>query len=305
VWALSACLITYGGFTVRDPECGSALREAGLALRVSPRERERSAAIADADTFDAEVLARSPQLRVIARTGVGLDTIDLDAAARAGVVVTITPGTNDETVADHALALILAVRRRLPEQDALVRGGGWRSFDVASWQLHGATVGVVGYGAIGRAVGRRLQAFGVRLLVHDPFVEEAEGATLTELDDLLAASDVVTLHLPLGPQTRGLIDARRFALMRPESAIVNTSRGPVIDEAALIEALRDGPLAAAGLDVFETEPPAGSELLTLPGVVLSPHIGGISDTSNLAMSRLATANVLAVLEGRAPPTPVT
>jgi phosphoglycerate dehydrogenase-like enzyme len=317
VRALSACLVTYGGFAVDDPECGGALREAGLALRVSPRERERSAdemvelldgavaAIADADTFDADVLARSPALRVIARTGVGLDAIDLEAATRAGVVVTTTPQTNDETVADHALALILAVRRRLPEQDALVRGGAWRSFEVASWQLHGATVGIVGYGAIGRAVARRLQGFGVRLLVHDPFVDHAEGATLTALDHLLAASDVVTLHLPLGPKTRGLIDARRFALMRPGSTIVNTSRGPVIDEAALIDALRDGPLAAAGLDVFAVEPPVDSELLTLPGVVLSPHIGGISDASNLAMSRLATANVLAVLEGRTPPTPVT
>jgi D-3-phosphoglycerate dehydrogenase len=290
-------------------ECGGALRDAGLQLEMSPRDHDRTAdemiglvgdavaVIADADPFDEAVLAAAPYLRIIARCGVGLDSIDLDAAARAGVAVTITPDVNNEAVADHALALILAAVRRLREQDALVRGGGWRSFDIVSWQLHGATVGIVGYGAIGRAVARRLAGFGVELLVHDPFVEAAD-VTLTDLDELLAASDVVTLHMPLTPQTRGIIDARALALMKRDAVIVNTARGPVIDQDALIEALRSGQLGAAGLDVFEVEPPVGSPLLELPNVILSPHVGGISDASNLAMSRMATASVLEALQNR-------
>jgi D-3-phosphoglycerate dehydrogenase len=290
-------------------ECGGALRDAGLQLEMSPRDHDRTAdemiglvgdavaVIADADPFDEAVLAAAPHLRIIARCGVGLDSIDLDAAARAGVAVTITPDVNNEAVADHALALILAAVRRLREQDALVRGGGWRSFDIVSWQLHGATVGIVGYGAIGRAVARRLAGFGVELLVHDPFVEAAD-VTLTDLDELLAASDVVTLHMPLTPQTRGIIDARALALMKRDAVIVNTARGPVIDQDALIEALRSGQLGAAGLDVFEVEPPVGSPLLELPNVILSPHVGGISDASNLAMSRMATASVLEALQNR-------
>jgi phosphoglycerate dehydrogenase-like enzyme len=318
VRALSTVLVTYGGYALEDPECGGALQASGLELRVSPRERHRSAdemvelldgavaAIADADLYDAEVLRRSPGLRVIARTGVGLDMIDLDAAAQAGVYVTTTPEVNNETVADHALALILAAQRSLLEQDAIVRGGGWRSFAVGRGQLHGATVGIVGYGAIGKAVARRLRGFGVRILAYDPFVTEAQdGVTLTALDDLLAQSDIVTVHAPLSDQTRGLLDARAFGLMRPGATIVNTARGPVIDETALVQALQEGRLAAAGLDVFEREPPAESPLLEMRNVVLSPHVGGISDASNLAMSRLATENVLAVLAGRTPPTAVT
>ena len=310
-------LVTYGGYALDDSECGGALRGAGLELRVSPRERHRTAdemvelldgavaAIADADLFDAEVLHRCPGLRVIARTGVGLDMIDLEAAASAGVWVTTTPEVNNETVADHALALILAAQRALLEQDAIVRGGGWRSFAVGRGQLHGTTVGVVGYGAIGRAVARRLHGFGVRILAFDPFVSEAgDGVELAALDDLLRRSDIVTVHAPLSDATRGLLGEREFALMRPGATIVNTARGPVIDQAALVEALRSGRLGAAGLDVFEDEPPANSPLLQMRSVVLSPHVGGISDASNLAMSRLATQNVLAVLDGRDPPTAI-
>jgi phosphoglycerate dehydrogenase-like enzyme len=315
---LSTVLVTYGGYALDHPECGGALRAAGLELRASPRERHRVAdemvelldgavaAIADADLFDDEVLSRSPQLRVIARTGVGLDMIDLDAAAQAGVYVTTTPEVNNETVADHALALILAAQRSLLEQDAIVRRGGWRSFAVGRGQLHGATVGIVGYGAIGRAVARRLRGFGVRILAHDPFVEAAEDdVTLTMLDDLLARSDIVTVHAPLSEATHKLIGARELARMRPGATIVNTARGPVVDEQALVDALQDGRIGAAGLDVFEREPPTQSPLLGMRNVVLSPHVGGISDASNLAMSRLATENVLAVLEGRVPPTAVT
>src|SRR6185437_12715501 len=172
-------------------------------------------------------------LRVIARTGVGLDSIDLEAASREGVVVTTTPGTNHETVADHTLGLILAVLRNLRRLDADVRGGGWRDFSLPLSQLYGATVGVVGYGAIGRAVGRRVKAFGATLLVHDPLGAPQE-EELVELADLLRRSQVVSLHLPLTPATTKLIDARRLALLPPGAVLVNTSRGPIVDQAALI-----------------------------------------------------------------------
>ena len=302
-------LVTYGGYTLDDPDSGGALRAAGYELRMHPRDSNRTpaelaelaadavAAIADADPFDASVLRRARGLRVIARTGVGLDSIDLDAATEAGVAVTVTPGVNDETVADHALALILATLRCIVEQDGLVRTGGWRTFgDRGPWQLHGATVGIVGYGAIGRAVGRRLSGFGVKLLAYDPVIAEAD-VPLVELDDLLARADVVSVHAPLTPETRGLFDAARISRMKPGSILVNTARGPVIDEDALADALERGHVRAAGLDVFEVEPPVERRILRAPNVTLSPHHAGISDVSNLDMSRMATASVLGILQG--------
>jgi D-3-phosphoglycerate dehydrogenase len=301
-------VVTYGGFAFGHPEAGGALRAAGLELVISPRGTDRTpeqltevlgdavAAIADADPFDADVLARARALRVIARTGVGLDSIDLEAASREGVVVTTTPGTNHETVADHTLALMLAALRNLRRLDASVRSGGWRDFSLPMSQLHGSTVGLVGYGAIGRAVGRRVKAFGAELLVHDPAGAE-DDAELVDLDELLERSDAVSLHLPLVPETTGLIDARRIGLMRPGAVLVNTSRGPLVDQEALIEALREGRLGGAGLDVFAVEPPGRGPVTELPNVVTSPHCGGISAESNLAMSVMATESVLGALAG--------
>jgi phosphoglycerate dehydrogenase-like enzyme len=211
------------------------------------------------------------------------------------VVVTVTPGTNHETVADHALALMLAALRNLRRLDADVRAGGWRDFSLPLSQLYGSTVGVVGFGAIGQAVGRRVEAFGATLLVHDPL--GAPSGELVELDELLRRSDVVSLHLPLSPDTEGLIDARRLGLMPPGAILVNTSRGPVVDQGALIEALTAGRLGGAGLDVFAVEPPGRGSLAELENVVMSPHVAGISAQSNVAMSRMATESVLAALAG--------
>lgn len=303
-------LVTYGGYAVDHPDCGGALRAAGLALEVHPRSSDRTpaelsdlvgdavAVIADADPFNAAVIARARNLRVIARTGVGLDSIDLDAASAAGVLVSVTPNVNHEAVADHTLLLMLAVLRRVLDEDRRVRAGGWRDFSSPLGQLHGRTVGLIGFGAIGRAVGRRLGGFGVELLVHDPFLTDG-GADPVELHELLARSDVVSLHLPLSADTAHLIDERRIALMKPGAIVVNTARGGLIDGRALATALGSGRLAGAGLDVYELEPPVGSELLASERVVLTPHVGGISDTSNLAMSRLATASVFAALRGKA------
>jgi phosphoglycerate dehydrogenase-like enzyme len=306
-------LITYGGYTADDPECGGALRAAGYELSWHPRESDRTpdelaelaadavAAIADADPFDASVLARAPKLRVIARTGVGLDSIDLPAATAAGVAVTTTPNVNNDTVADHALALILATIRRVIEQDANVRAGGWRTYgERGPRQLHRATVGIVGYGAIGRAVGRRLHGFGANVIAHDPLLSEAD-VPLVSLDELVAASDVVTIHSPLNDDTRGLFSASVIAAMKPGAILVNTGRGPIVDEDALADALERGHLWAAGLDVFETEPPVGTRILTAPNVTASPHHAGTSDVSNLEMSQVATACVLTILGGGSPP----
>jgi phosphoglycerate dehydrogenase-like enzyme len=306
-------LITYGGYATEDPQSGGALRDAGYELSWHPRESDRTpdelaelvagavAAIADADPFDASVLARAPKLRVIARTGVGLDSIDLAAATEAGVAVTTTPNVNNETVADHALALILATVRRIIEQDASVRAGGWRMHgERGARQLHQATVGIFGYGAIGRAVGRRLAGFGANVIAYDPVLSEAD-VPLVSLDELISSSDIITIHSPLNDATRGIFSAQLIGAMKPGAILVNTGRGPIVDEDALADALEAGHLRAAGLDVFETEPPVGTRILSVPNVTASPHHAGTSDVSNLGMSRVATACVLTILGGGSPP----
>jgi phosphoglycerate dehydrogenase-like enzyme len=308
-------LITYGGYAIDHPDCGGALAAAGLELDLRPRGSDRSpaelseligdsvAVIADADPFDADVIKGATALRIIARTGVGLDSIDLKAATAGGVLVSVTPNVNHETVADHTLLLMLAVLRGVLREDRRVRAGGWRDFTSPLAQLHGRVVGLIGFGAIGQAVGRRLGGFGVDLLVHDPWTTHARPLHV-ELDDLLIRSDVVSLHLPLSADAAHLLDERRIASMKQGAFLINTARGGLVDERALAAALRSGRLAGAGLDVFESEPPVESDLLDCEHVVLSPHVGGISDISNLAMSRLATDSVLAALRGEATQTVV-
>ena len=306
-------VVTWPDYDADGDQMGRALAREGLAVRLAPKLGARSplevralvqnavGAIVSTDPFDAGVLANSPALRVIARVGVGIDSIDLDAATAHGVAVTVTPGVNEGTVADHTIALMLAALRRVCEQDAAVRRGEWnRTGEHAAWLLSGGTVGLVGFGHIGRIVAERLRGFDVRVLVNDP-VEPRDGAVEpVGLDVLLSASDVVSLHVPLLPTTRGLIGARELALMRPGAILVNTARGAVVDEAALVDALESGRLRAAALDVFANEPPTASRLLALPNVVLSPHIAGISTTSVRDMTRHATASVIDVLCGRPP-----
>ncbi len=307
-------LVTWPDYDADDPELGRALTDAGCVLKLEPKRGDRSAAqvraiahgsagaIVSIDPFDAEVLESCPSLRVIARVGVGVDSIDLETASRLGVVVTITPGANESAVADHAIALMLAAIRRISEHDDAIRRGEWnRTGSHTPWELAGATVGLIGYGQIGRLVGERLSGFGVRLLFSDPIEQQrADGATRVPLDTLLEESDVVSIHTPLLPSTRGLLGTRELGLMRKDAVLVNTARGGVVDEQALIGALEAGRLRAAALDVFDREPPQSSRLLTLRNVVLSPHVGGISDRSIFEMTRRATASVLDVLEGRIP-----
>ncbi len=303
-------LVTFTDFPAGHPEVGGALTAAGLELRLAPKLGPRSeselaallpgvvGAIVSTDPFTDAVLRGAPGLRVIARTGVGFDTIDVATATELDIQVVTTPGLNEHAVADHALALILGWLRMVPRLDTDVRAGGWsRSGPHLPRQLAGSTVGVVGYGGIGRQVAKRLAGFDCEVLVHDPVLADDGPVRSIALDDLLERCDIVTLHCPLLPETRGLIGREAIALMRPGGLLVNTSRGPVVDEAALVEALRSGHLGGAALDVFEYEPPVGSPLLSMPNVVVSPHNAGLSTVSAFDMSRACAAAVLTVLAG--------
>jgi phosphoglycerate dehydrogenase-like enzyme len=308
-------VVTWPGYDIDGQTSGRLLRDAGLSIRLEPKTGARTSAeviallgdavgvIASNDPFTADAFDACPNLKVIARTGVGVDTIDVPAATRAGVLIATAPGTNEETVADHTLALMLALVRRLVEHDRSLREHRWdRAGSITPNDMVGATVGVIGSGAIGRAVIRRVLAFGSRVLVYDPALTvPPDGTVLVALDALLSQSDVVTLHVPLLDQTRGLIGTRELALMKPTAVLVNASRGGVVDEIALADALRSRRLAAAGLDVFAEEPPFDSELLDLPNVLVTPHVAGISHRSIAAMNEMATRAVIAVLSGEVPP----
>jgi D-3-phosphoglycerate dehydrogenase / 2-oxoglutarate reductase len=305
---------TYPGFDERDEATAGLLRDAGFAVRFYPKVSERApgevaeimagatAGIVSTDPFDASVFDACPELRVLARVGVGTDSIDLTAATDAAVAVTVTPFVNAATVADHTLALMLACTRRLLENDRALRNGSWeRGGRLIGSELTGATVGIVGLGATGLAVAQRLTGFDVKLLAADIRPVELAGVTLVELDALLRAADVVSVHVPLLLGTRGMIGSRELDLMGDGAILVNTSRGGVVDEWALAGALSHGRLAAAGIDVFVNEPPAASPLLGLPNVVLSPHVGGISVRSQREMLEMAVGSVIAVMQGRRPP----
>ena len=305
-------LVTWPDYDLDAHGLGGALAEAGLEIRLEPKRGRRdpgemraiaagaAAAIVSTDPFDAEILDACPALRVIARVGIGVDSIDLEAATRCGVAVTVTPGANEETVADHTLALMLAAVRRVCEHDASVRTGSWnRTGAHTPWTLGGSTVGLVGYGKIGRLVERRLRGFDVDVLIADPAFEDGDPRAVG-LDELLREADVVSLHVPLVPETFHLIGAAELAAMRRDAILVNTARGGVVDEAALLEALAAGELRGAALDVFEDEPPRAPEHFDLPNLVLSPHNGGLSVESIEEMTRRATSSVLDVLSGRRP-----
>lgn len=247
-----------------------------------------------------------PALRVVANFGVGYDRIDVAECAARGVVVTNTPGVLDAATADLAFALILAARRQVVAGDRFVRSGGWSG----SWsegglaeEISGSTLGVVGLGRIGSAVARRARGFDMRVLYTRRVHADSELGEWRALDDLLAESEVVSIHMPLTPETEGLLDARRLALLPDGATFVNTARGEIVDEPALVRELVSGRISA-GLDVFAHEPHVPAELLDLPNVVLTPHIGSATRQTREAMTRLVVDNVLAVERGDPPPTPV-
>lgn len=254
------------------------------------------------DRIDAAVLSAAPRLRVVGNVAVGVDNIDLDAAVAAGVAVCNTPGVLDETTADLAFALMLAAARLMSPAEADLRAGRWAGWGLDQYvghDVHGATLGLVGYGRIGRAVARRADGFSMRVLHHTRRPTGVAGWTV-RLDDLLSASDFVSLHVPLSSGTRQLIGARELALMKPTAVLVNTARGPVVDEPALAEALVSGRLFAAGLDVYEQEPAVHPSLLAAPRAVLLPHIGSATVATRTRMARLAADGVRAVLAGERP-----
>jgi D-3-phosphoglycerate dehydrogenase / 2-oxoglutarate reductase len=262
------------------------------------------AAIVSTDPFPEWVLAHARGLRVVARVGVGVDSIDVAAATDHGVLVTVTDGDNHRDVADHTLAMMLGLTRRLPENDASVRDGAWdRAGPLTPRSVRHLTVGLVGLGRIGQAVAERLRPFGCQVVATDPvWPADSPGVRPVGFDELIATSDVVSLHLPLTPATRGMFSRRVFDAMRPGSVFVNTSRGGLVDEAALVAALERGHLAGAGLDVFPDEPRFDRRLAKLSNVILTPHVAALSGASIEAMTRSATDSVLAVLRGEVPST---
>jgi glyoxylate reductase len=312
--------------TRRIPEPALELLRGAGDVWLSPHDRpmttaELHAAVAGADAVvtllhdrvdDAFLDAAGPSLRVVANVAVGYDNIDVPACGRRGVAATNTPGVLVDATADIAMALILMSTRRLGEAERMVREGGtwsWSMFFMLGAGLQGKTLGIVGLGQIGAATARRARAFGMGIAYAgrrraDAALESELGAAMLDLDELLATADVVSLHTPLSDVTRHLIDARRLALMKPTAHLVNTSRGPVVDEAALAAALQAGTIAGAGLDVFEREPEIHPGLRGLENVVLIPHLGSATIETRTAMGVLAAQNAVAVLAGKPPVTPI-
>ena len=266
------------------------------------------------DRVDDELLdAAGPQLKVVSNFAVGFDNIDVPALSRRGIPAGNTPGVLTETTADLAFALLMAAARRVPEAVDYVRDGHWRTWGpmlLMGVDIHGATLGIVGFGRIGREVARRGRGFGMDIVYHDvhpasPEDEADLGARRVEMDELLRIADFISLHVNLTDETRHLIDTEALRLMKPTAVLVNTSRGPVVDPAALEAALRDGEIFAAGLDVTDPEPlPADHPLVALPNCVVVPHIASASRVTRGKMAAMAAANLLAGLRGERLPTPV-
>jgi lactate dehydrogenase-like 2-hydroxyacid dehydrogenase len=263
------------------------------------------------DRITADVLGSEPRrLRIVANFGAGTDNIDLDAARQFGIVVTNTPGALTEDTTDIAMYLILAAMRRAGAAERELREGrwtGWRPTHVFGESLAGKTLGIVGYGRIGRAVARRARAFGMRVIyvTRSATADDPDARRAPSLEALLAESDVVSLHAPATPETTGMMDARRLALMRPSAVLVNTARGSLVDEQALADALVERRIAAAGLDVFESEPAVHPALLMLENVVLLPHIGSAARETREAMGGMVLESLIAFFEGREVPNRVT
>src|SRR5215207_2997585 len=265
------------------------------------------------ENMDGEIMdAAGEGLRVIANMAVGYDNVDVEAAGERGVIVSNTPGVLDETTADVAFMLLLVAARRLGEGERLLRAGRggewWGPKQLRGRDVWGKRLGIVGFGRIGQAVARRARGFGMEVIYHNRSrKEEAErelGASYINLDDLLQSADFVSIHTPLTPETTHLIGADELDKMKPEAVLVNTSRGPVVDEAALAKALAERRILAAGLDVYENEPEVHPKLLELENVVLAPHIGSASIETRDKMAALAAENLAAVLRGESPKTPV-
>ena len=288
-------------------------RKAGVEMRIVPRDRslfdsdaliemlgDCDAVIAGAEPYSRRVIESLPNLRVIARTGVGFDAIDLQACDDCGVVVATTPGVNHHSVAEHTIALLMGVARGFPETDRQVREGRWKR--IARPRVMGRTVGLVGLGRIGQATATRAVGLGLKVIAYEPFPNtefiEQWKIELTSLNDLLRRSDYVSLHCPMSPENQHLINGRTLAIMKPGSVLINTARGALVDERALYDALKSGHLRGAGLDVFEVEPlPLDSPLLTLENVLLAGHVAGLDEESHDDTFAMAAQIILDLTKG--------
>lgn len=287
------------GYELRFNDLGRPLAPAELIERLAGCD----GCLAGLDYFTAEVIKASPGLRIIARYGAGVDRIDLEAAAAAAVVVTNTPLANSDSVADLAVALMLAVARKIPAAHRCVCRGEWENIYGVS--LAEKTVGLIGFGRIGRRVADRVRGFRCRILVVDPLLDARSaaeaGVTLVSLDELLPAADFISLHLPANDQTRGLLSAEQFRQMKPSAILVNTARGELVDQDALIAALRSGRILGAGLDTHAQEPPELKPFEGLDNVVLTPHMGAYTQDALINMATGSVENLCAFFESREPP----
>lgn len=280
---------------------------AATEAELLPLVADVDAVLASTDAYTRRVLEAAPRLKIISRVGVGYDAIDLAAADEHGVWVTITPGTNEHSVADLTLALLLALARQIVPMAEQTRAGRWeRAIGV---ELAGTTLGLIGFGRIGRQVALRARAFDTRVIIYDVVRDEGAaascGAAYVTLEELLAQADFVSLHAPATPETRGLINATTLGQMKPTAYLINTARGELVHEPDLVDALRQGRIAGAALDVFDAEPPdPANPLLALPNVLPTPHVAGITTQSAVRMATLSAENVLAALRGERPPYPV-
>ena len=270
-------------------DAGASLKGDALAGFLQGAEK----AVLALEVVDDALLARVPGLKTISKFGVGLDSFDLAAMSRRGVKLAWTPGSNSRSVAELALLMALGLLRRLPEAQADLRAGTWRQ-PIGS-TLSGKVFGLIGLGSVGRELVALLAPFGAKVLAHDPFADRAfasaNGVALAALDELLAQSDVVSLHLPLSSATRGVINAARLSRMKPSAVLINTARGGLVDETSLLAALDAGRLAGAGLDCLAHEPPADARLTSHPKVLATPHVGGSTEEAILAMGRAAIAGL--------------
>lgn len=308
-------LVTPTSFGRGDPRLWDELRAAVGEVIENPHPRPLTSAevrallpgvhgyIAGLDVIDADALADAGDLRVIARYGIGTERVDLDAARARSITVTNTPGANASAVAELTLGFMIALSRKMVSAHDRLKGGEWSRVNGAS--LEGKTLGLVGFGAIARKTAVFARPLGMHILAYDPFVTaeamRAQDVTPSDLDGLLAASDIVSLHLPVTPETRSLVDGRFIAHMKRGAYLINTARGDLIDDAALVDGLNDGQVGGAALDAFTHEPPPpDSPLIAHPHVIVTPHIAGNSDSASNTMGRMAVDECLAVLRGEAP-----
>jgi len=293
-------------FEVDDNQADQLLGVEGLKSRLTDKAGVMTAVT---DPVTAEVIAAAPCLKAVCNFAVGYNNIDIAACTQAGVLVTNTPGVLDETTADLAWALLMATARRLPAAERWLRAGQWKAWQLIQWlgsDVHHATLGILGMGRIGQAVARRALGFDMKVIYHNrsrlPMEKEAEcGASWVDQNTLLQEADFLVLLLPYSPATHHIIGAAELALMKPTAHLINIARGGIVDDAALIAALREGRLAGAGLDVFEGEPALDPGFLELDNVALTPHIGSSSRATRMAMAMRAADNLIAALSGERPP----